>query len=61
MICLKENMCDFCGVCVGVCPENCIELKEMEFSIKQKVCTSCLRCVKVCPVQALYRGSKDAV
>ncbi|MCK4754977.1 MAG: 4Fe-4S binding protein, partial [Calditrichia bacterium] len=23
MILLHNNKCDFCGTCVGVCPENC--------------------------------------
>ena len=27
MILIKDNKCDFCGCCVGVCPVNCIELK----------------------------------
>jgi ferredoxin len=61
MIRLKKNMCDFCGICVGICPENCIELKEMELAIDRQVCTSCLKCTWVCPLQALYKGSKNAV
>ena len=33
MILIKENMCDFCGTCVSVCPPDSIELKEAENGI----------------------------
>ena len=33
MIEILPDKCDFCGCCVGVCPEDAIELKEAEISI----------------------------
>jgi len=51
---LKEDSCDFCGTCVGVCPENCIELRENQLIIDQQLCTRCEKCVLVCPLNALY-------
>lgn len=55
MILIQENRCDFCGTCVGVCPENCIELKEVDLIIDHEACTQCNKCVWICPVEALYR------
>jgi len=33
MIEILPDKCDFCGCCVGVCPEDAIELKEAEIFI----------------------------
>ena len=34
MIEILPDKCDFCGCCVGVCPEDAIELKEAEIFIQ---------------------------
>lgn len=49
MIIINDNKCDFCGCCVGVCPENCIELYEAKIKIIHEICTDCGKCVWVCP------------
>ena len=54
MILFRDNKCDFCGVCVGVCPENCIDLGESDLAIDRQSCTLCHKCVWICPVDALY-------
>ena len=54
MILLHDNKCDFCGTCVGVCPENCIDLVEAELNIDHQICTMCYKCVWICPVEALF-------
>ena len=54
MILLYENKCDFCGTCVGICPENCIDLSETELNINHSICTRCNKCVWICPVDALF-------
>jgi len=51
---MKRNKCDFCGTCVGVCPENCIELLETDLIVDHELCTRCEKCVLICPVNALY-------
>lgn len=53
MIIIKQNKCDFCGCCVGVCPVNCIELKESDIQIDHPVCIDCDLCVFVCPIDVL--------
>lgn len=50
---ILPNKCDFCGTCVGVCPEDAIELKEAEIRIIENRCTNCAKCVWVCPIEVL--------
>lgn len=52
MILIKDNLCDFCGTCVSVCPPDAIELKEAEIKIAD-TCTECKLCVYVCPIETL--------
>lgn len=53
MIEILPDKCDFCGCCVGVCPEDAIELKEAEISIIEELCTNCVKCVWSCPIEVL--------
>ena len=53
MIEIAEGRCDFCGVCVAVCPVDCIDLYEAKILINEETCTDCLNCVYVCPFGAL--------
>lgn len=53
MILVKDDMCDYCGTCVAVCPPDSIELRESEIIIDNKTCTDCKLCVYVCPVETL--------
>ncbi|MBR9976441.1 MAG: 4Fe-4S binding protein [Bacteroidetes bacterium] len=50
---IKPDTCDFCGCCVGVCPEDAIELQEASISIVEQRCTNCAKCVWVCPFEVL--------
>lgn len=50
---IKSNTCDFCGCCVGVCPEDAIELEEARIRIVEERCTNCSKCVWACPFEAL--------
>ena len=49
LIQIAPNTCDFCGCCVGVCPEDAIELQEARISILEDRCTNCAKCVWACP------------
>lgn len=53
MIEILPDKCDFCGCCVGICPEDAIELKEAEISISEPLCTNCSKCVWACPIEVL--------
>ena len=58
MIIVDDYKCDYCGTCVGVCPENCIDLAESQLIIDKDLCTECMKCVLVCPVEALDESDK---
>lgn len=53
MIQIREDVCDFCGACVAVCPPDAIELREAEIRIDEDLCTDCKLCVYVCPIDTL--------
>ena len=59
MIYVDDYKCDYCGTCVGVCPEHCIDLSESQLEIDEKTCTECMKCVLVCPVEALKARDKE--
>jgi MinD superfamily P-loop ATPase len=53
-----HSRCDLCGCCVGVCPEDALELNNKELKIIELRCTSCCKCVWSCPVEALLFNSE---
>jgi Fe-S-cluster-containing hydrogenase component 2 len=53
LIHILEQKCDFCGCCVGVCPEDAIELKEAFIRIIDERCTNCSKCVWSCPIEVI--------
>ena len=59
MIIIKQNKCDYCGCCVGVCPVNCIELKEADIDIIYDICIDCDLCVFVCPIDVLISENES--
>ncbi len=59
MIRIDKNRCDLCGICISVCPVDCIEMTETELSINEIVCIDCDACVKICPFAALSTVGKE--
>lgn len=47
---IDGERCDFCGVCVGVCPADAIELRESTILIDKERCILCGDCVDICPL-----------
>ena len=58
MINIQENRCDFCGACVGVCPPDCIDVRESSIDIKHDICIDCDLCVYICPIEVLSSSEK---
>ncbi|MDR1760337.1 MAG: 4Fe-4S binding protein [Fibrobacter sp.] len=48
-----RNLCLECAGCVGVCPENALDMFELELQIDSEKCSRCGICVKACPSGAL--------
>ena len=61
MIEILPDKCDFCGCCVGVCPEDAIELKEAEIFIIDERCTNCAKCVWSCPIEVIKFNKNGVV
>jgi Fe-S-cluster-containing hydrogenase component 2 len=61
MIEIKPNKCDYCGCCVGVCPVDCIELKESDISIVNEICIDCKLCLYICPIEVFDHVEKSTV
>ena len=55
MIRWMRGRCDFCGICVGVCPVTAIVITESDLSVDEECCVTCGNCVDSCPVKAFSR------
>jgi uncharacterized protein len=53
LISIHSDRCDLCGCCVGVCPEDALELSEKELRIIPLSCTNCCKCIWSCPLEAI--------
>ncbi len=51
---LNESRCDACGVCVDLCPVDCLSLEDGKLQIKQSECIDCCLCGEFCPTEALH-------
>ncbi|MFC1569803.1 indolepyruvate ferredoxin oxidoreductase subunit alpha [bacterium] len=47
---INNELCDFCGTCVAVCPVDAIELRESTIQVDDTTCTQCKICVDICPL-----------
>jgi NAD-dependent dihydropyrimidine dehydrogenase PreA subunit len=52
MIVVEPYKCGYCGACVSVCPNNCIDLIEVTVKIDEN-CVNCGICTIICPIGAL--------
>ncbi|PKP61353.1 MAG: 4Fe-4S ferredoxin [Candidatus Altiarchaeales archaeon HGW-Altiarchaeales-1] len=50
---VNYNKCCYCGGCVGVCPQNALELQETVLVVDNDKCTNCGICTKFCPMGAI--------
>jgi pyruvate formate lyase activating enzyme len=51
---LLQDKCDDCGICVDVCPEECLSIDiDGSCRLDLQKCTYCLACVESCPHSAI--------
>lgn len=50
-----KEQCAKCGLCVGSCPNNAIELSEDGIIRDKDVCSVCGKCVEVCPNKVMQQ------
>ncbi len=51
-----DAACTGCGVCLGVCPQSCIDPTSVPFRIVQGNCLRCGNCMTACPSGAVTVG-----
>jgi pyruvate formate lyase activating enzyme len=49
----RDSLCNKCGLCIDVCPEKAISIRDKGLSIDRNVCTNCGDCTEVCLPGAL--------
>ena len=51
---IDHDLCIGCGACIGICPNEALELDADGKSIcKEDKCQDCGACVATCPVSAI--------
>jgi uncharacterized Fe-S center protein len=59
MLIWDKERCVLCLQCEEICPLDCIEFKDGEFSYNNQRCWRCGRCTRVCPEGALVLPGDD--
>jgi ferredoxin len=50
---INQEVCEGCGACVDVCPENAITMVDDKAVVDAAKCTECGLCVDACPMEAI--------
>lgn len=54
MFLVSNDRCNGCGVCIEVCPQGAMELREDKAIISQELCDGCGSCLEACARGAIY-------
>jgi ferredoxin len=55
----RVHVCDQCGKCADVCPEEAIHLEDGVYVIHRDECSGCLICMDECPYGVLFEHSSE--
>ena len=61
MILINKDDCDFCGTCVAICPEDCIEVFVDNIEIDYTKCTECMLCIHICPIDVISQDEEQSI
>ena len=61
MIKINYDKCNGCGLCVKICHESCIELRNGEINIDYNFCSTCTQCIAVCPCLAISWDNDEPI
>jgi nitroreductase len=53
MITIDQNKCNYCGLCIKICHEYCMDIEEGLLKIDYNFCSTCTQCIAICPQEAL--------
>ena len=53
------EVCNSCGTCKDVCPENCVKEGEDRYSIDYDYCKGCGLCAHECPAKAIQMIAEE--
>ena len=71
MVIVSEDRCKGCGLCVGFCPQEILQMAQGRFNVKghhpvevtdPDACTGCTMCATICPdvVFTVYRRRRPS-
>lgn len=55
---LNTSKCTLCKACEILCPKECIQLTDTNFTVSPEQCSNCSLCEDICPEQAISITSK---
>ncbi|MFZ5945516.1 MAG: 4Fe-4S binding protein [Bacillota bacterium] len=50
----NKQLCNFCGLCVKTCKENCLKITDQRLHFMQEGCLGCGDCIRACPSNAIF-------
>jgi pyruvate ferredoxin oxidoreductase delta subunit len=50
---MDRESCKACGICMDVCPDSAVYVKEEQYGIDYDYCKGCGLCAYECPVDAI--------
>jgi len=53
MVYIDTEKCTGCGLCIDICPQQAITIKNGLASVNEELCIQCNNCADVCPADAI--------